>query len=329
MTNIKSINKPRVSIVCVSFNHSEFIEKTLNGFIIQKTTFPFEIIIGDDFSTDGTRKIINEFYSKHIDIIKPIFHNHNIGGINNLITCLNSTSGDYIAYCEGDDYWIDDNKLQKQFDLLESNLDIGLIWTDIDVNDLQENKIINSVFKNKFLPTFNNFEDILINKPFFAPLTWFFRSQYSYLFSGYLDYVDGTFPFIMDMSNISTISFFNEVTGVYSKRMESASNNTNPIKRYKFAKQVFKIQIDYSKKYQVSKEAVDHIYYNHYQSLFHYALIAKDYDFIKNAKFILKNSKNTSTRFMLFISNNQILSSIFRFIFNSNKIINFTRYIIK
>ena len=133
----------------------------------------------------------------------------------------------------------------------------------------------------------------------------------------------------MDLFNISRIFYFNQVTGVYSKRNESASNNTDPIKRYQFAKQVFKIQIDYAKKYEVSNDVIEYIYYNHYKSLLHYAIIANDYDFIINAKFILNNSKNKSTMFLLFISNNKIPGSIFRIIFKSNKIINFIKYIFK
>lgn len=318
--------KPRVSVVCVSYNHVDFIERTIKGFLTQKTTFPFEIIIGDDFSTDGTVEIIHEYFKKNNDKIKPIFRNRNIGGSKNLTNCLKSATGDYIAYCEGDDYWTDNEKLQKQFDLLESNLDVGLLWTDIDVNDLQAGKLIKSAFRNNYFPVFDMFEDILINKPFFAPSTWFFREQHKDLFSNYSEYVDGSFPFILDIIKCSKILHMNEVTGSYTKRIESASNNINPVKRYEFAKLVFKIQIDYSNKYNVSNNIVDKICINHYKTLLHYAIIARDNDFLIVANKKLSNSNDARVFFLLLISRNKLLSQLFRILFKNNKITKLIRY---
>ena len=312
--------RPRVSIVCVCYNQVDFIERTIQGFLAQKTSFPFEIIIGDDFSTDGSVKIIQDYYKRNYDKIKPIFRNQNIGGSSNLINCLDIASGDYIAYCEGDDYWIDDLKLQKQFDILESNTNLGLVWSDIDIDDLQEQKLIRSVFRNNYFPVYNNFEQILINKPFFAPCTWFYRKEYANLFSKYLDYVDGTFPFILDVIKCTNIFYINEVTGVYTKRIESASNNTNPLKRFQFAKLVFNIQLDYAKKYDVSNEVIEFIYINHYKTLIHYAIFAEDIDFIKNANLILSNNNEITVLLLLFISRYRLLRYLFRWIFKKEKI---------
>lgn len=320
MINKDSINrKTIVSIVCVCYNQVDFIEKTIKGFLSQKTAFDFEVIIGDDCSTDGTTEIILEYQKNNIDVIKPIIRGKNIGGGRNLINCLEKATGDYIAYCEGDDYWIDDFKLQKQYNLLESNCDAGLVWTDIDLNDLQGKKVVKSVFKNSHLPIFSNFEEILINKPFFAPSTWFYRKQYKNLFSNYLDYADGTLPFILDVIMSTKILYINEVTGVYTKRSESTSNNINPIKRYNFAKSVYKIQLDYSNKYCVSDVVIKNVKINHYKSLLHYAIIAKDYDFIKNANSTLKECKNIRTIFLLFISRYTLLSTTFRYFFTKIK----------
>ena len=313
--------KPRVSVVCLCYNQVNFIETSIQGFINQKTKFPFEIIIGDDCSNDGTIEIIQNYYKNNVNIIKPIFRNNNIGGAKNLINCLDIAVGDYIAYCEGDDFWNDDKKLQKQFDLLESNLEFGLIWTDIDVNDLQKGKVFNSVFQNKFYPKYDNFEDILINKPFFAPSTWFFRKDFKLFFNNYINYIDGSFPFILDIIKSSRIFYMNEVTGVYTKRFESASNNINPLKRYEFARLVFKIQIEYSYKYKVSNDIVHKIYFNYYNSFLHYAIIAKDYNFLKDADKILINSKNKRVLFLLFISKFKPLIIIFAYIFKKDKYI--------
>jgi glucosyltransferase len=327
----KSINQsiPLVSVVCICYNQADYIEKTIESFLSQQTTFPFEIIIGDDFSTDGTTELINNIYKNNRDKIIPILRRQNIGGHNNLIDCLKSVKGQYIAFCEGDDYWIDECKLQKQFNLLELNTDVGLLWTDIDFNDLHEDRYTKSAFRNKLFPVFNTFEQILLNKPFFAPPTWFFRTKYAKLFYNYQDYVDGTFPFIMDIFQISKILYLDEVTAVYNKRIQSTSNNINPAKRYEFAKQVYKIQIDYSKKYNTSKEFMKTININHYKTLLHYAIIADDVVFLNEANIFLNNYKEFYIKLFLYITRNKFLRFLFRKVFKNDIIFIFFKKIFK
>lgn len=118
--------KPLVSISCTTYNHASFIRQCLDGFVIQKTLFPFEILIHDDASTDGTQDIIAEYEKKYPDIIKPIYQQDNqySKGIPIGVTFnFPRAHGKYIAMCEGDDYWTDPLKLQKQVDFLESHPD--------------------------------------------------------------------------------------------------------------------------------------------------------------------------------------------------------------
>lgn len=111
-----------VTIRCAAYNHERYIRQCLEGFVMQKTNFRFEAIVHDDASTDGTAKIIKEYADKYPDIIKPIFETENQYRKNNLTAVMNShMHGKYIAFCEGDDYWIDPFKLQKQVDFLESH----------------------------------------------------------------------------------------------------------------------------------------------------------------------------------------------------------------
>ena len=114
----------KVSIVCTAYNHALYIRDTLDGFLSQKTNFAFEIIIHDDASTDETPNIIMEYYRRFPGIIIPILQkvNQYSKGTRIFSTFLNPIiRGKYIAHCEGDDYWIDPEKLQKQFDALEEN----------------------------------------------------------------------------------------------------------------------------------------------------------------------------------------------------------------
>lgn len=113
-----------VSVFCVTYNHREFIREALEGFVMQKTNFRFEVLIHDDASTDGTTEIVREYAEKCPDIFKPIYQTENQYSkgvrISNSILVPKAV-GKYFAWCEGDDRWTDPLKLQKQFDFMESH----------------------------------------------------------------------------------------------------------------------------------------------------------------------------------------------------------------
>lgn len=137
-------NRPvMVTIRCITFNQAPYIRQCLDGFVMQKTNFRFEAIVHDDASTDGTADIVREYTKKYPDIIRSIIETENqfnIGGfqqINKMIDPL--IRGKYLADCEGDDYWIDPLKLQKQVDFMESHPECSLMlsngkgyYSDID-----------------------------------------------------------------------------------------------------------------------------------------------------------------------------------------------------
>lgn len=122
-------NDVEVSIICNAFNHGKYIRDALNGFVMQKTDFRFEVLVHDDASKDNTADIIREFEAKYPDIIKPIYQTENQYSKNVWITDvyqLRRSKGKYIAICEGDDYWLDPCKLQKQYDALESHPEVDI-----------------------------------------------------------------------------------------------------------------------------------------------------------------------------------------------------------
>lgn len=124
---------PFVSIVCNTYNHVNFIRQCLDGFIMQQTSFPFEILVHDDASTDGTAEIVREYERNYPDLIKPIYQKENqySKGVKVSLTYQYSRAkGKYIALCEGDDYWTDPLKLQKQVDFLEQNAGYTMICSD-------------------------------------------------------------------------------------------------------------------------------------------------------------------------------------------------------
>lgn len=138
--------------MCTAFNHEKYIAQTLNGFLMQITDFPFEIVIHDDGSTDNTAKIIKDYENKYSQIIKPIYETVNqYSKKDNTLTkiMLSHLRGAYIAFCEGDDYWTNENKLQIQIDFLESHSDYGFCCTDADIYDENTNKYERAITKNK------------------------------------------------------------------------------------------------------------------------------------------------------------------------------------
>ena len=133
-----------VTIRCLAYNHEPYIRQCLEGFVMQKTNFRFEAIVHDDASTDGTAAIIKEYAEKYPNIIKPIFETENQyskrdGSIRRIMD--EHTHGKYIALCEGDDFWIDPLKLQKQVDFLETHLDYSMCFHKANVIIDSKNKI--------------------------------------------------------------------------------------------------------------------------------------------------------------------------------------------
>ena len=125
--------QPTVIVWCLTYNQKDYIRDALNGFVMQQTTFPFEVVVHDDASTDGTTEIVMDYACRYPDIVKPMVEKENQwqkGGLKHIISIMNEQHrrGKYIAFCEGDDYWTDPNKLQRQVDFLEKNPDYSMCF---------------------------------------------------------------------------------------------------------------------------------------------------------------------------------------------------------
>lgn len=125
--------KPLVAIHCLVYNHEPYLRDCFEGFVMQKTNFPFVAIVHDDASTDGSVAIIREYEEKYPHIFKPIYETENQwskqdGTLTHIMyTSIDATGAKYVAMCEGDDYWVDSMKIQKQVDFLEKNKDYGFV----------------------------------------------------------------------------------------------------------------------------------------------------------------------------------------------------------
>ena len=140
------VSQPLLSISCITYNHENYIEDALKGFLMQKTDFPFEILIHDDASLDTTADIIREYEARYPNLVKPIYQTENQFSKKDSIAGQRQrgrAKGKYIALCEGDDYWTDTKKLQQQVDFLETNPDYVICYHDVMKVD-GDGHIINS-----------------------------------------------------------------------------------------------------------------------------------------------------------------------------------------
>lgn len=229
---------PLLAIRCLTYNHEPYIRQCLEGFIIQKTSFPFIAIVHDDASTDKTAEIIEEYALKYPDIIKPILEKENQyskhdGSLGRILNNAIPESVKYIAMCEGDDYWIDPNKLQKQVDFLESNPEFGMVYGKVHTWLQEENK-----FGKSFGKKAHTFEE-LVRYNTIPTLTVVLKYN---LQQQYLDEIDpvtknwkmGDYPMWLYISKVSKIGFIDEYLGTYRINTVSASHFKDRIGRLKF-----------------------------------------------------------------------------------------------
>ena len=262
---------PLVTIRCITYNHEPYIRQCLEGFVMQKTNFPFEAIVHDDASTDGTAAIIREYAEKYPDIIKPIYETENQyskhdGSLRKIMDA--HTHGKYVAMCEGDDYWIDPLKLQKQVDFLERHQEYVLSHTAImyyfqnidrfvQSKDAEINKKI--VDGNIFTP-----QSILLNNYRIQTLSVLFRrdayfnyidNQDKILSSGY--FLMGDTPLWYALAKMGKFHFLSDVTCVYRKHSTSVTGERNLLKQYRFRLSSYELRYYLSQKDELSKEVKD------------------------------------------------------------------------
>lgn len=149
-----------ISVIMITYNHDKFIRQAIEGVLNQKTRFSIELMIADDFSQDETQNIIRYYAMKYPEVIKPILRTSNLGPNPNWLDAYSKCSGKYVALCEGDDYWTDPNKLEKQVDFLEGNSEFILCYHKVS-GVIIENKI--TYLKRECNYSFN-FYDSLQNK---------------------------------------------------------------------------------------------------------------------------------------------------------------------
>lgn len=218
------MTNPLLSVVTVTYNHEPFIAKCIEGVLMQQVSFPIELVIGEDCSTDGTRRICQEYAEKYPDLIHLIISDSNVGGLANERRVMTAARGKYVAYCEGDDYWTDPLKLQKQVDFLESHPECTASFHRFRQYDEKRNEFYDDGCGDVFEEGQDSIEvteEMFFNKWITQPLTMVYRSECLpvSLYDKYKNYKD-TFQ-IYELLQQGKIALFSFVGGVRNLHHDS------------------------------------------------------------------------------------------------------------
>lgn len=240
---------PDISVCMISYNHGNFIAQAIESILKQKINRSLELVIGEDLSTDGTREICEYYHDLYPDIIRILPQKERLGMTKNFFRTLLECRGKYIAICEGDDYWIDPFKLQKQYDFLENNSSFTLCFHNTLVIDEINNKQHLFGFYNK---SFYDGYDLL-KKWLFATSSAFFRNILEKPLPRF--FLDATHPdllLFLYLAERGKMAFINETMSVY--RIHSGGITKNLFEKnlehnLKHIKQIKQMKIYFDTKY--------------------------------------------------------------------------------
>jgi glycosyltransferase involved in cell wall biosynthesis len=246
---------PLVSICIVTYQHVDFIAQCLDSVLMQKTNFSYEIILGEDESTDGTREICIDYAKKYPDKIRLFLHsrennikiNNTPTGRFNFLYGLSQARGKYIALCEGDDYWIDSEKLQKQVDFLEKNRDYGMVVTDYNKFYQEEKRTIHNFFSLNKYKSEVKFLDYVIDGSTIGTQTVLIKTDILKLYfdeislKNIVNFIVGDTPLWLFVLVKSKVGVIPDVTAEYRVLNNSACHFEDPTDHYEFVMKGFEI----------------------------------------------------------------------------------------
>ena len=276
-------NNILVSVCCITYNHEPYIRQCLEGFMMQKTTFPFEVLIHDDASTDETAGIIREYEVKYPNIIKPIYQKENQYSKGIRISPAFQyprAKGKYIALCEGDDYWIDPYKLQKQVDFLEKHPGysmcfhkarvinsqgnvVGGLYEDLEEKDYSSNEIL----QNWIVPT----------------ASVLFKKEYTNKIPSSANYLFGDIVLFLTMAECGKVHCIDEIMSVY-RRLDTGMVNVK-LNKDKQSPELIRLQINHYRQIEidfknVNKDVIERLVASCYLSACRYFFLQRRWNML-------------------------------------------------
>lgn len=204
-----------LSVCLITYNHAKYIKDALDGVLMQKVSFPWEIIISDDCSTDGTQEILMEYKSKYPLLISLKLQNKNVGPAKTWIDLITAPTSKYIAYSDGDDFWTDPLKLQKQVDFMESNPDYSLCFHNVQIKH-EGVKVKDYLFCDPSEKETHDIKDA-ISRHGIPTVSMLFRKELLVLPDWFIHVYNGDYALHLIMAYKGKIKYFNDVMAVYRR----------------------------------------------------------------------------------------------------------------
>jgi glycosyltransferase involved in cell wall biosynthesis len=227
-------SNPRVSVVIPTFHHAAFVAQTLEGCLAQKTTFDVELIVGDDGSTDDTPRIIQTYADKYPRQIRAFLHPKNLGpatpkemgGKNNVLFLFDKCQAPHISLCEGDDFWTDPYKLQKQVELFDQQPDVAVSFHNVEVQ--YEDGSPSHLFNEQPLPEYQTIESLFLDNWFIPTCSSLFKNVFRAGFPEWFKKMAGGDLGIFILAAAEgRLHYSPEVRGVYRRHRGGLSNVNN------------------------------------------------------------------------------------------------------
>lgn len=255
------MTQPVVSILCTVYNKAPWLEQTLASFVAQETNFPVEILIVDDASTDSSLDIIQAFQAKYPDNVLIFSNPVNQGIAKTWVELCAKASGKYIARCDGDDFWLDTHKLQKQVDLLEANPDSAWSNSDFDIYDESGQFVSAAGFESGTIPLADSYEKMLATRGFTMASTWLVERELMLAVNQCLDLstADDTFNLQLELFQRTKLSYLPEATVAYVVNTGSDSRPRSYTEQKARFEKLLETQKAYVRRYpdRISEALVD------------------------------------------------------------------------
>ncbi len=259
---------PLVSVHMITYNHEPYIAQAIEGVLMQQTDFPFELVIGEDCSTDRTREIALEFQKKYPETIRVITGERNVGPSANELRTDAACRGRYVAYCEGDDYWHHPHKLQKQTDYLEAHPEVGFVHSGADVYYVETGRRLRWRPKPAAESDQNDVFTRMLTYRYPHPhacTVCMRRSLYRAIRENSPDNYTDEFPMTdsqtwLEAARAARVGFLDESLATHNILPESLAHSRDAGRQIRFATSGYKLSLHLARKYRCSVDVVQRIH---------------------------------------------------------------------
>lgn len=252
-----------ISVIVCTYNQEKTIGRTLDSILSQRCHVPFEIVIGEDCSSDATLNVCMHYAEKYPGVIRVIANSQNKGLVDNFFDCIFAAKGKYISCCAGDDFWCDDVKLEKEIAILEQNPNVGIVhteWKSFNEKTGETTTPIKSFHKEAFIDGKKLLEDILTQtqRPVIHPCTALFRTdwlrqshdEYREFFRN-KKYLMEDIQIFFFLSRMGSVAYLPDVTLSYSQGGETISHSNNEVKQAFFVRSAAQLTYDLAQRFDL------------------------------------------------------------------------------